>query len=284
MKNQKRVAAIHDISGIGKCSLTVALPILSAAGIECAAMPTAILSTHTGGFENYTYRDLTSDMMRMADHWASYDFSFDAIYSGFLGSNEQVDIVKKIIKKLSNENTLVIVDPAMADFGRLYKTFKPDFPQKMLTLAAKADILTPNITEACLLTGVEYKDGPYTKEYIENLLLECAKIGAKQIVLTGVYFSDTTLGAATYNSEDESIKFIMTEKQAGLFHGTGDVFASVLVSAIMNGFTLDEAVKIAADFVNLSIKATCNMTNPIKYGVCFETVLPDLIRMLDKKQ
>lgn len=277
---QKRIAAIHDISGIGKCSLTVALPILSAAGCEAAVIPTAVLSTHTGGFENYTYRDLTDDMPKIAEHWNNYGFEFDAIYSGFLGSNEQVSIVCDIIKMLKNKSTVAVVDPAMADHGKLYKTFSSDFPQSIKKLVAMADILTPNITEACLLTDTPYKSGPYDKEYIENLLCKCAMLGCKTVVLTGVYFDNDKLGAAAYDCESKKTTYISTEKQDGFYHGTGDIFASVLTAAIMCEKTLEKAVEIAVEFVKLCIEHTAKYENPNEYGVYFEPMLPKLMEQL----
>ena len=169
MNNQsylKRVAAIHDLSGFGKCSLTVALPILSAAGIETSAMPTAILSTNTGGFTGFTYLDTTSEMRPFTKHLESLDIRFDAIYTGFLGSFEQLDIVNEFFGTFKREDNLILVDPVMADNGELYKIFTPDFALGMRKLCEKADIIVPNITEACLLLGETYQDGPYTKAYI----------------------------------------------------------------------------------------------------------------------
>ena len=148
MSAQKRVAAIHDISGFGKCSLTVALPIISAAGIETTIMPTAVLSTHTGGFTGYTYRDLTGDLRAIAEHWKSLELHFDAIYSGFLGSFEQIDIVKDFIDMFRADGNITVVDPAMADNGQMYSLFNMEFAKAMASLCAKADIVVPNITEA----------------------------------------------------------------------------------------------------------------------------------------
>ncbi|MDR1065414.1 MAG: bifunctional hydroxymethylpyrimidine kinase/phosphomethylpyrimidine kinase, partial [Oscillospiraceae bacterium] len=167
---RKRVAAIHDISGFGKCSLTVALPILSAAGIECSVIPTAVLSTHTGGFTGYTYRDLTEDILPVFRHWQSIGLTFDAGYSGFLGSPEQLEIVAGIFGEMKNGGAMIVVDPVMADDGKLYSTFDAAFPDGMRRLCAGADVIVPNITEAALMTGAEYKAGPYTREYIEKLL------------------------------------------------------------------------------------------------------------------
>lgn len=277
---QKRVAAIHDISGVGKCSLTVALPILSAAGCEAAVMPTALLSTHTAAFDGYTYRDLTDEMLPIAEHWHKSGLKFDAIYSGFLGSTAQVQIVCDIIDIIGDEHTLTLIDPAMADNGRLYRTFDSDFPQVMKKLAAKADILTPNITEICLMTDSEYKSGPYDKKYISQLLQKAAGLGCKKIVLTGVYFDDEKLGCAAYDCENGECDYIFSDKQSGFYHGTGDVFASALLSGLMNGFDLKSSAKIACDFVAQSIIETNLQPVPNKYGVNFENALPCLMKSL----
>lgn len=278
---QKRVAAIHDISGVGKCSLTVALPILSAAGCEAAVIPTALLSTHTAAFEGYTYRDLTDEMLPIARHWQKSGLKFDAIYSGFLGSSAQVQIVCDIIGIIGGENTLTLIDPAMADNGRLYSTFDSGFPRVMKKLAAKADILTPNITEICLLTDSEYKVGPYDERYITQLLEKAADLGCKNIVLTGVYFDDKNLGCAAYDCENGSIDYIFSDKQSGFYHGTGDIFASALVSGMMNGFDLKSSAKIACDFVAQSIIETNLQPKPNEYGVNFESALPCLMKSLN---
>ena len=170
MEKQKRLVAINDISGFGRCSLTVASPIISACGIECVCMPTAVLSTHTGGFSGYTYRDLTSDMPLITEHWKSIDLKFDAIYSGFLGSIEQIDIVKDFVKKFKTENNILIADPCMADLGKMYVLFNEEFAKKMTSLCSLADIILPNITEACFMTDTEYIDGVQSQEYINTLL------------------------------------------------------------------------------------------------------------------
>jgi pyridoxine kinase len=169
-KRQKRIAAIHDISCFGKCSLTVALPIISAADIEVSVIPTAVLSTHTGGFTGYTFRDLTDDMLPIARHWKSLGLEFDAIYTGYLGSFRQLDIVSEIIDMLKTQDTLIVVDPVMADNGRLYASFPDTFPEGMKKLCSKADVVVPNITEASLMLEIPYEEGPYTDEHIEGML------------------------------------------------------------------------------------------------------------------
>lgn len=282
MENQKRVAAIHDISGFGKCSLTVALPIISAAGIECTCMPTAVLSTHTGGFTGYTYRDLTEDMRPITAHWKSLDLKFDSIYSGFLGSFEQIDIVSEFIDTFG-AGALTMVDPAMADNGKMYTIFDEAFAKKMATLCAKADIVVPNFTEAAFMLGEEYIDPPYTKEYVESLLRKLAAMGPSKVVLTGVAFDNDKLGAATYDSETGEISYALADRIEGYFHGTGDVYASALLGAILNGKSLAEAAQIAVDFTCGSIERTKEAGTDIRFGVDFERGLPAYIGKLGLK-
>lgn len=283
MLKQKRVAAIHDISCFGKCSLTVALPILSATGVECSVVPTAVLSTHTGGFTGFTYRDLTADINPIAEHWKTLDLAFDSIYTGYLGSFEQLEIVSKFFDDFRNENSLILVDPVMADNGVLYQSFPPTFPEGMKKLCAKADVIVPNITEAVLMLKEEYKEGPYTEEYIEGLLKKLADLGPKQVVLTGVYFDDKKLGAATYDKETDVVGYALSDRVEGYYHGTGDVFGSALLGALLNGVSLDEATQIAVNFTVKSIEWTKAAGTDIRFGVNFEANLPSLIKALNLK-
>jgi len=280
MDKQKRVAAVHDISCFGRCSLTVALPIISAAGVETAVIPTAVLSTHTGGFTGFTYRDLTDDIKPIVDHWKTLDLEFDAIYTGFLGSFEQIDLVIGLFDRLSSETTMKVVDPVMADNGELYKIFPPDFPKGMRKLCAEADVIIPNITEAALMLGEEYIDGPYDKRYIESLLKRLGKIGAEKVVLTGVFFDDKELGAAAYDSVTGEIGYAFSERIEGYYHGTGDVFGSALVASLMNGRSLNDSVKIAVTFTAGSIRRTKDAGTDIRFGVNFEEGIPKLIKDL----
>lgn len=280
MKRQKRAAAIHDISCFGKCSLTVALPILSAAGIETAVIPTAVLSTHTGGFTDFTYRDLTTDMRPIMAHWKSLKLDFDAVYSGYLGSFEQVSIVKDFIKMFRSDETLVLVDPAMADGGQLYKTFEPPFVEEMKGLCAHANLIVPNITEAAMLTGETYRDGPYKKAYIERLLRGLLSLGARQAVLTGVWFDERQYGAASLGCSDSAPHYVFSPRVDGFYHGTGDVFASALLAARMNGRSLEDSVRIAVDLTCGSILRTKAAGTDLRFGVNFEEGLPAFIRAL----
>jgi pyridoxine kinase len=276
--HQKRVLAIHDISCFGRCSLTVALPIISATGLECTVMPTAVLSTHTGGFTGFTYRDLTEDMRPIVKHWKTLDLKFDSIYTGFLGSFEQIDIVSEIFDELKSKNTLIVVDPVMADNGELYKIFPKNFPQGMKKLCHKADVILPNITEACLMVGKEYIPGPYSKEWIEDLLERLGKLGAKKVVLTGVFFDEKKLGAAAYDIATSKTDYAFHDIIPGYYHGTGDVFGSVVVSSLVNGLNLKRANELAVDFTAESIVRTRDAGTDIRYGVNFEMGIPKLLK------
>ncbi len=281
MENQKRLIAINDISGFGKCSLTVAIPIISAAGIETICMPTAVLSTHTGGFTGYTYRDLTCDMPDIGKHWKSINLNPDAIYSGFLGSFDQIDIVKKFADDFKTENNLFIADPCMADHGKMYVIFDDKFAKAMAELCAKADIILPNITEACFMTGMEFIDGVQTEEYINTLLNKLLDMGAKNAVLTGVSLEEGKLGAACMSS-DRLPHYYIIDKLPGAYHGTGDVFASAFCGALLNGKTIYESMSIAANYVCDCIRRTQSMDNPITYGVDFERGIPYYLKELGK--
>ena len=276
----KRVAAIHDISGFGKCSLTVALPIISAAGIEVSVLPTAVLSTHTGGFTGFTYRDLTEDMLPITEHWKSLNIRFDAIYTGFLGSFEQLDLVTKFFEAFKTKDNLIMVDPVMADNGTLYGIFSPEFPLGMRKLCEKADIIVPNLTEAALLTGEPYHQGPYSQSYIEDMMKKLSAMGPRKIVLTGVYFNDEELGAATYDAEKEEITYYFEKRIPGYYHGTGDVFGSALLAALLNDFPLNESAAIAVRFTASAIRKTAQAGTDVRFGVNFEQTIPEFLNEL----
>lgn len=278
MEKQKRALAIHDISCVGKCSLTVALPVLSAAGIETAVLPTSVLSTHTGGFTGYTFRDLTSDILPIADHWEALGLTFDALYTGYLGSFEQVRLVEGLFARFG-ENALILVDPVMADHGALYKGFAPDFPAEMARLCKRADVIVPNLTEAALLLGEPYVEGPYTREYIAGLLRRLGDAFGGKIILTGVYFEATRLGAACFDAVTGETGFAFHDVVPGYYHGTGDVFGSALLAGLMGGLSHRDAMQVAVDFTVDSIRLTDPAREP-RYGVRFEAALPGLIKRL----
>lgn len=271
---QLRVLAVHDISCVGKCSLTVALPIISSVGIETAILPTAVLSNHTGGgFGGFTYRDLTDDIIPIVEHWNKENIMFDAVYLGYLGSEHQISIMENIISNYKKRGTLIFIDPVMGDHGKLYKNFNADYPQKMLELCKFADIITPNITEAVLMTGEKFKHGPYTKDYTDNLLCKLSANGMKKIILTGVYFDDYELGVGIYDGNTQNIEYVMSQRLPGFYDGTGDVFASSFIACVMRGKTLKESVRIAEELVIDSIKATKARENETCYGVNFESAI-----------
>ena len=281
MKRQKRVLAIHDISGVGKCSLTVALPIISAAGVECSILPTAVLSTHTGGFTGFTYRDLTEDISPIVAHWQALHLKLDGIYTGFLGSFEQIRLVGDAFSALADKDTLLVVDPVMADGGKLYTIFDETFPPAMKKLCSKADVILPNMTEAAFMLGEDYVEGPYTHEYVESLLHRLAReIPVKYIVLTGVHFDGEELGAALYDAAADDVKYILGANIPGSYHGTGDVFGSAFVGAAVSGRSMAEAVRIAVDYTVECIAWTKEAGTDIRYGVNFERYLGDYSRKL----
>ena len=272
MENQKRLVAINDISGFGKCSLTVALPIISAAGVETICMPTAVLSTHTGGFTGFTFRDLTNDIPDIQKHWRKEGITFDAIYTGYLGSAKQVEYVIDILRTMGNENSVNIIDPAMADAGKLYTGFDMNFVEAMKKLIPEADFLLPNLTEACFLTGTPYTPAP-DEAFIKLVMTKLYHMGAKNVVLTGEAFTEGLTGAIIYDGKEFTC--YEHERMPGSCHGTGDIYASAFTGMLMNGYTPFDSAKIAADFVVDCIKNTIDDDNHT-YGAKFEPSLPSL--------
>ncbi|MBR0466497.1 MAG: pyridoxamine kinase [Clostridia bacterium] len=275
----KRVLTIQDISCFGQCSLTVALPIISACGHETAILPSAVLSTHTAGFSGFTFRDLTDDMPSISAHWVKEKVTFDAFYTGYLGSKKQIDYVLDIFNKNARENAIKIVDPAMADGGKLYPAFDMDYVNEMKRLCFSADIILPNITEAAFLVGYEYKE-IYDEQYIKGLLGALENAGAKTVILTGVGYKEGETGVVVY--KDGEYSYYNHEKLPRSCHGTGDVYASAFVGALLCGKKEYDAAKIAADYTVLSMKKTAD-DETHTYGVKFEKAIPGLIKMLDLK-
>jgi len=276
----KRIVTVQDISCVGKCSLTVALPIISAMGVETAIIPTAVLSTHTM-FQNFTCKDLTDQIEPITAHWKKEDFGFDAIYTGYLGSFEQIDIVTKMFEEFKTENNVIIVDPAMADNGKLYPAFDEAFAKKMATLCAKADIILPNITEASFMTGMEYKT-EYDESYIKDMLKALTGLGAKIAVLTGVGFGEGKTGVMGYDSVNDEFWYFEQKKLPCSYHGTGDIFASAFTGALMNGFDWKGAAEIASEYVAECIWLTMADGKKEWYGVHFEAAIPFLLAKLGK--
>lgn len=276
-----RVLAINDISCVGKCSLTVALPIISASGVTCDILPTAILSTHTGGFAGYTFRDLSEDIPAILAHWKSLRLQYDIIISGYLGSIEQIDMVKSIKRDFLKEGGLMIVDPVMGDNGKLYTHFDDRFVREMRGLCAEADVIVPNLTEASFLTGCDYSS---IQESDYPALLEKLGQFCPRPSVTGcdIECGGRTMCAVFYTRADGSAAHFATEKIEGAFHGAGDVYASALVGCLARGVDMDEAVRIAAQFTTESIRQTALDGTEARYGLNSESRMYAYLQALDK--
>ena len=273
----KRILTIQDISCVGQCSLTVALPILSACGLETAVLPSAVLSTHTAGFSGFTCRDLTEDMPAIRAHWNKEGITFAGIYTGYLGSTRQVDYVADIFRTTGEEGCITVVDPAMADNGSLYPAFDQEYVEAMKGLCGQAEYVLPNLTEACFLT-----DTPYTKQYdqayIDALVAKLLALGCRNVVLTGVSFAPGKTGVLVDGACGRA--YYEHDLLPNSCHGTGDIYASAFVGALMRGKSSSEAAKIAADYVLACIAYTGQLNNHW-YGAAFEPVLPKLIQALE---
>jgi len=275
----KRVLTIQDISCLGKCSITVALPIISAMGVETVILPTAVLSTHTM-FKNFTVKDLSDQLLPITDHWKSQNVHFDAIYTGYLGTAEEIEIAKTIFHEFGGKDTKIYIDPVMADNGKLYPAFDEAYAKLNAGLCGEADVIMPNITEACFMTGTEYKE-TYDEAYIELLISRLAKLGAKTVVLTGVSLSEGKTGVYGLDTVTGEKIIYQNDRVDAAYHGTGDIFASTVVGAATRGLSLADAFRIAADYTAETIRVT--LKNPAEpwYGVDFETTLPLLIREIE---
>ncbi len=277
---QKRIVTIQDISCFGKCSLTVALPIISAMGIECAVIPTAVLSTHTGGFSNFTFCDLTEEIPKVQSHWQNLNLKFDCIYTGYLGSSKQLDYVSDFFSAFKTENNMILVDPVMADNGKLYGNFDMEFVKGMAKLCAKADIIVPNLTEAAFMLNEDFMPpAGYDETYIKETLKKLCGLGCKTAVLTGVCYDISKQGAVAYNSETNEFSSYFRENIPASYHGTGDVFSSSLTGALTLGKDMGSSLKIAADYTVECIKATIGDEKHF-YGVKFENEISYLLNSL----
>ena len=272
----KRIASIQDISCLGRCSLTVALPVISAMGVECAIVPTAVLSTHTA-FEGFTVCDLTDQILPIARHWQSQKLHLDAIYTGYLSNAEQIGDVCAFFDMMKGEDTLLFVDPAMADHGMLYPGFGPEFPAEMAKVVARADVVIPNITEACLLTGAEYRES-YDEDYIKDLLHRLVALGAKLAILTGVSLESGKVGVMSYDAATGEYFAYHNEKVLAPSCGTGDVFAATTVGGLVRGLPMEDTLRLAVDYTLECIRATDQKKT--WYGVEFERVIPMLCERL----
>lgn len=282
MNKLKRIAAIHDISCLGKCSLTVALPVISASGVECAVIPTALLSTHTGEFQGYSFRDLSGEMLPVAEHWKSEGIELDGIYSGYLASAQQEQTLEKIIDLLATENTKIIVDPVMADNGEYYSGHGEDMCVAFRRLCSRADIITPNVTEAALLTGLEYLQGPHTAEYIDALMAGLQKYCKGIIAITGVRPDTENVGVAAVDTATGEGCIATRPVAPGIFYGTGDIFASAFSALIVRGASIKDATETALSLVGESIDLTVKRGRPRRYGVDFELALINYVNQVER--
>lgn len=276
---QKQVLAIHDLSCVGRCSLTVALPILSACGVHTSALPTALLSTHTGEFTGYTCLDLTDQMRPIADHLATLPLRFDGVYSGFLGSFEQIELVGEVIRRYRHQDGLTLVDPVMADHGQLYATYTPEMAAGMGDLCRLADVIVPNLTEACILLDRPYSPDPDEKQVRSLLEQLAARFGCGQVVITGVRKGDQ-FGAAGLCAADGTFSYTGAPHLDHVFYGTGDTFASALMGAMLCGKSTADALRIAVNFTHEAMLHTLDNGLPLRYGAAFEQALPSLMKSL----
>ena len=275
----KRIVTIQDISCVGKCSLTVALPVISAMGVETAVIPTAVLSAHSV-FEGFTFHDLTDDIDPIVRHWQSQGLTFDAIYTGYLGSMEQIEVVSRLFEAFRTPKNLIFVDPAMADQGKLYAGFDMDFARRMTDLCAMADIIDPNVTEACLMPDTPYRE-QYDAAFVEELLDKLAALGAKPVALTGVSLEPGTTGVVSLDTRTGERFHYAHARQPGQFHGTGDIFSSTVVGGLMRGLSLSQALTLAADFTYACIRQTTLDPDRRWYGVSFERAIPYLLERME---
>ena len=278
----KRNMTVQDISCVGKCSLTVALPIISAAGVEAGVLPTAVLSTHTA-FPKFTFCDLTDEIQPISDTLNELAIDFDAIYTGYLGSHKQLSLVGDFIDRFKKEDTFVLIDPVMADHGVLYKGFTEDFARNMATLAGKADLVVPNITEAAFMLGVPYTPD-YDEDYIKWLLRELTGLGCPRAALTGISFEEDKIGVYYYDSTTDEYFSYFNEKLPVAYHGTGDIYASAALGAIMSGMSIPDALSVAVDFTLESMRETEKDENRRFYGVNFESALPYYVKRIYERK
>ena len=274
----ERILTVQDISCVGKCSLTVALPIISAMGVECAILPTAVLSTHTM-FRGYTFRDLTEDLNPIIDHWQKEKLDFRAVYTGYLGSREQLATVARLFD--AYPASYRVVDPVMADNGKLYPGFTEEFAREMAALCAKADIILPNMTEACYMLGVPYPGTQYDEPFVRDMLKRLSALGPRIAALTGVSFEEGKLGVMAYDSEKDEFFYYCREHLPAAFHGTGDIFASAFTGALVRSGDYKEALRVAADYTVECIRLTLDNPDHVSYGVEFERAIPYLCKRIE---
>lgn len=269
----KRIAAVHDLSGLGKCSLTVALPVISATGVECACIPTALLSTHTGEFTGWTLRDLSDEMLPIARHWKRTGAQFDGVYTGYLANPAQTHTLEQVIDLISGPDTMLIVDPVMADNGSYYSNMGEEMCAAFRHLIRRADVITPNITEAALLTGTAYTPDGHDEHYLRCMFDTLASLGPRMITITGIR-ADGMIGNAAFDAETGETFRALRPMHDGLFYGTGDIFASSLAALLVRGASLCDSLEIATALTDDSIARSLRHDTPRRFGVDFEGALP----------
>lgn len=279
MYRTPKVAVVQDLSGLGRCSLSVILPVLSVMGAQCCPLPTAVLSAHTAFPipEETAFQDLTDNMEQTLRHWTALRTSFDAIYCGFLGSLRQIDVLRHLIQQFRRRETLVLIDPVMGDHGRVYRTYTPEMCREMARLAAEADLITPNLTEAALLLGEPFDRIPTSQASIEAWLRRLSLDGKRSVVITGVSLAPKALGAGCLDNRSGKIRFAMARQEPGQFFGTGDLFAAVLLGSLLRGETLSESTANAVDFIQKTVSQTLAAGTPVLEGVQFEPLLRELL-------
>lgn len=277
----KRCLTIQDYSCMGRCSLTVALPILSCSGVETIGLPTAVLSNHTA-FSSWTYQDLSDKMLESVSKWKDYNHHFDCIYTGYLG-NGQAEIVKTIFEELKEKDTMIVVDPAFGDNGRLYAGFDGKHVDEIRGLLKYADVICPNVTEACELLKIPYVGENVSELEAQRLTLALSQYGPRKIVVTGIFANDGNVGCAIFNRDNSKLTYYYTEPLPGRYHGAGDTFASVMVGSLLNGLSLENAVRLAHDFVHRSMMENIkNDIDGILYGLVYEGQLKTLYQNIVK--
>ena len=279
LEKQKKIALINDMSCIGRCSLTAAIPIISACGFQSVPLPTGIFSAHTE-FDGFVCADMTKNMQNFADHWKKIGIRFDAVCTGFLASKEQAEIVKRFMIDFKKSDTVCIVDPVMGDNGSFYNGIDESFVDEMRFLCAMADIITPNVTEAEMIAGVDCTKAPYSADHIKELLIKLRSLGTGRIVITGIENEDGQIGCAVYDSYTRKANMFFTPKSEGRFPGAGDVFTAALTSAFMKGIEFNNAVQIAMTFTCDCVERTALTDEPRSFGLQFETQIDKLRKML----
>ncbi len=283
MKEELRLLTIQDYSCLGRCSLTVALPVISSCQIECVGVPSAILSNHTAGFASWTYLDLKDELLKIVDKWDDYKHHFDAIYTGYLPTN-QIDVIKQILTKFKQKDTLIYVDPCFADYGKMYAGFDKNHVNKMKELIKMSDVILPNLTEACFLSDTTYREN-FSLEEILSILDKLSSFGVKKIILSGLTFLEGKLTSIAYDSKTKHYVFASTARYPYRFHGTGDLFASSYIALSLRGLRDEIALDTTQKFIDLAIRNTLKLGEPnICYGVNFESALSVLIDALKENK